>query len=243
MSMTYVQYVGRLTDAIGVLHNNVHLPVLIPATIDHAEQRIYRTLDLLTTVTRDGTGAFTPSNRLFTFPQHFVVCQEINVITPPATAPDAGARNGLIPTTKNVLDFLWPSTTGAALPSSLAMLTDQTILVGPWPDQNYGVEVVGTIRPTPLSAANPTTFLTTYLPDLFLAASLVFAGQWMANFGQGSGTTSTFTELSNSWEQATGALMMSANTEELRKKWITGSWTSPSTQPSDQMTANAVTGA
>lgn len=227
MSMTYAQYVGRLTDAIGVLHNDVHLPILIPATIDYAEQRLYRALDLLTTVTQDGTGSFTANNRNFTFPQHFVVVQNINAISPASTAPDSGTRNPLVPTTKEVLDTLYPSSTGATLPIFFAMMTDQTIIVGPWPDTTYRVEVIGTVRPTPLSSSNTTSYLTLYLPDLFMAASLVFAAEWMGNFGSKPDGAA----MSAEWEKETVSLLASANVEELRKKWTLGSWSAQAPVP------------
>jgi predicted extracellular nuclease len=36
---------------------------------------------------------------------------------------------------------------GAALPKDMAILNTSTVLLGPWPDQNYALEIVGTIRP------------------------------------------------------------------------------------------------
>ena len=55
------------------------------------------------------------------------------------------------------------------------MVTQNQIVVGPWPDQDYQVEMTGTIRPAALSAANQTTLLTTYFPDLWFAATMVEA--------------------------------------------------------------------
>ena len=88
----------------------------------------------------------------------------------------------------------------------------------------YRVEVVGTIRPTPLSATNTTTFLTLYLPDLFMAASLVFAGENMRDFGAEGGNPA----VAQTWEQNYQALMASANAEELRKRFAGPGWSSMS---------------
>ena len=100
----------------------------------------------------------------------------------------------------------------------------RSIIFGPWPDAAYRVEVVGTIRPTPLSATNTTTFLTLYLPDLFMAASLVFAGENMRDFGAEGGNAA----VSQTWEQNYQTLMASANAEELRKRFAGPGWTSMS---------------
>jgi hypothetical protein len=108
------------------------------------------------------------------------------------------------------------------------MLDQFTIILGPWPDANYQVEVIGTIRPTPLSATNTTTFLTTYLPDLFLAASMIFASGYQRDFGSQADNP----QQSASWEMQYEKLFASANAEELRKKFSGLGWTSYSNMPS-----------
>ena len=85
----------------------------------------------------------------------------------------------------------------------------------PSPGAAFNVEVTGTIRPTPLSATNTSTFLTTYLPDLFVAASMVYAGNNMRDFGIEGGNAA----LAQSWEQQYQALFASANAEETRKRY------------------------
>jgi len=197
--------------------------------IDDAEQDLYRTLDLLNTVTRDSTAALTAGNRNFTLPSSigtFVVTQELNVITPAGTAnPDLGTRNPLTPITKEALDFMWPSSTGSAVPTYFAPVTQGVFVVGAWPDQSYQVEVVGTIRPAPLSVSNTTTLLSVYFPDLLVARSMVFAAAYMKNFGAAvddpkSGMT---------WEQHFGTMLKSSQTEEARKKFMSEAWSDKTT--------------
>jgi hypothetical protein len=102
-------------------------------------------------------------------------------------------------------------------------MNDQdTIIFGPWPDATYRVEVVGTIRPTPLSYSNPTTFLTNYLPDLFLSASMAFFAKNLQDKGVGTANNAEF------WDNNYKELYASANAEELRKKFAGPSWTSMS---------------
>jgi len=227
VSLTYATYEAQILDLIPSM-SAAQFTVMSPGMIDYAEQRIYRELNLLTQVVRDSSGALAASNRNFTFPSHFVVTETINVVTPAGTTnPELGTRVQLTPTTKEVLDVLWSSASGAGVPTFFAMVTDQTILVGPWPDHAYTVEVIGTQRPTPLSATNTTTFLTLYLPDLFIAASMVYASGWMRNFGSQSDDP----KMAASWEAQYGSLKQSADVEELRKRFSGPAWTSEAPSP------------
>lgn len=227
MSMNYFSYALRLSDIIAEKQDNIDWSVILPATIDYAEQRCYRELDLLNTVTRDDSSVMTPSNRNFTLPTsmgRFVTVQSINVVTPPTAATaDAGTRNQLTPVSRDFLDSVWNSSTGSTLPIYFAMIDDQHIIVGPFPDNAYRVEVIGTIRPNSLSADNQTTFLTSYLPDLFFNASMVFFSQAVKERGASAQNPPEL------WEAAYQASKQSALSEELRKKFASGAWNSLST--------------
>jgi len=225
MSMNYTSYTLRLASFITTNPDNVDYAVLIPATIDYAEQRVYRELDLLSTVVTNDTASTTAGNRNFTLPTglgKFVTVQTINIITPASTAPNSGTRRQLTPVDRRYLDAVWNSSTGATVPKHFAMNDQDTIIFGPWPDATYRVEVVGTIRPTPLSYSNPTTFLTNYLPDLFLSASMAFFAKNLQDKGVGTANNAEF------WDNNYKELYASANAEELRKKFAGPSWTSMS---------------
>lgn len=230
MSLTYTQYTTELALLTGESLTDVNFQAAIPGTIDYAEQRIYRELDLLTTVTRDSSASVTPNSRNFTLPEsigRFVVVNGINLYTP---AGSTTTRNALVPASLEYLDFVWPSEAAAnssVVPEYFAMVTDQTVVFGPPPGSNYTAEVIGTIRPTPLSLANPTTFLSLFLPDLFVAASMIFLAGYMKNFGSQSDNP----QLATSWVAQYDALKDSAMTEELRKKWSAASWSSKAASP------------
>lgn len=229
--LTYTTYVAALAELAVSDPTNTDFVALLPDTIDYAEQRMYRELDLLSTVTR-ANGLLTIGTRNFTLPTsggRFVVTNGFNVITPSTTTnPDLGTRNALTPTTRDVLDIFWPSTTFVARPTLYAMITDQQIIVAPFPDAAYTIECIGTIRPTALSAVNPTTYLSQYLPDVFLAASMIFlTGGLLKNFGAQSDNP----QQAVSWEGQYDKLMASANVEELRKKYSSGAWSSLSPTP------------
>lgn len=225
MSITYATYQTQIATLIAASTSDPNFVAILPGAIDYAEQRIYRELDLLNTTVRTPTGTLTASNRNFTLPTPsagpFVTVQEINVITPVSTAPDSGTRNQLTATTKEFLDAVWNSATGATVPKWFAPIDQLSIIVGPWPDAAYTVEVVGTVRPAPLSATNTTTFLTNYLPDLFIAASMVYFSGYMRNFGSQSDDP----KMSASWESQYQTLFASAKGEELRKKFAGSDWT------------------
>lgn len=222
-----MDYTGYQTQIMGAdaglvpSMSAVQFNALVSGMIDYAEGRVYRELNLLSTVGADGSGQLTPGSRNFTFPSHFVVVDNIAISV-------NGENINLTPTTVHVLNALWGSVnSAAAVPQLFAMLTDQSILVGPFPDQAYSVIILGTQRPTPLSATNTTTWLTLYVPDLFVAASMVYASGWMRNFGSQADDP----KMAQSWESQYQSLFASANVEELRKKFQGPGWTSQQPSP------------
>lgn len=227
MSYNYATFLSSLANMLVIPATDSNYLQALPNIIDDAEQRIYRELDLLSTVVRDTSGTLTANSRNFTFPQHFVVSESINVFTPVGTQTQ---RNQLIPTTREFLDAVWPNEAAPSTPSVpayYAMITDQEIIVGPAPDAAYAMEVVGTIRPAPLSASNTTTYLTNYLPDLFFAESLVFGYGYLKDYGAMTDDPRSAV----SWEAHYQALWQSANTEENRKKYASQAWTSKQPAP------------
>lgn len=225
MSLTYATYVTALSTLTTIPSSNTEFQAILPDCIDYAEQRIYRELNLLSTVVRDASQALAPNSRNFTLPTSqgtFVVVNGINVITPAGTAPDNGTRNPLTPVSRDYLDLVWPSATGTGLPTAFAMITQTSIVVGPWPDDAYVVEVIGTQRPTPISSSNTQTFVSINLPDLFLAASMVFMAGYMRNFGSQADDP----QMAQSWEGQYQTLKGSAATEEARKMFMGSAWSS-----------------
>ncbi len=230
MALSYNTLVADLANMIVVSPVDVGYITALPNIIDDAEQRLYRELDLLSTVTRD-TAPLVASNRNFTLPQNngrFVGLDQMNVITPAGqTNPDLGTRNPMLPVSKEFLDAVFPSISGAGVPKSFAPISDQQWIVGAWPDAAYTVEVVGWIRPAPLSFTNQTTFLSLYLPDVFLAACLVMSAGYQMNFSSMGDNP----QAAVSWETHVKTLIDSAKVEEIRKKFGSQGWTSKSPDP------------
>lgn len=215
MSLTYTQYKTALANLIPISESDTNFTTILPQVIEYAEQRIHRELDLLTAIVRDTSSTFTANSRNFTLPSNggrFVNVEGVNVLV-------SGTRTyQLIPASRDLIDAMWPSESAASastVPQFYAMVTDQSIIVGPPPGSNYTAEVIGKIRPTALSASNTTTFLSNYLPDLFLAASMIFISGWSRDFGAQSDDPAR----AMSWEAQYKTLLASANAEEFRKKF------------------------
>ncbi len=230
MSLTYNTFVSGLANLIVVPVDDVGYVTALPNIIDDAEQRLYRELDLLDTIVR-ASGPLIANNRNFTLPTsagRFVVVEEMNIITPSSvTDPELGARNPLLPVSKEYLDAVYPSVAGAGVPSLMAPISSQGWVLGAWPDAAYTVEVVGTIRPAPLSASNQTTLLSTYLPDVFMAAALVFSAGYQLNFSAGADNP----QAGMTWESHVAKLLDSAKVEAFRQKFASQSWSSKIPDP------------
>lgn len=233
MSLTYSTFTAQLANFLVIPITDTNLIQAMPSIIDDSEQRAYRDLDLQNTVFRDSSVALVAGNRnlteaISTTNGPFVVTQQINVITPAGTVnPDLGTRNPLLPATKEMLDALYPSSTGSGVPQYFAPINQNSFVVGPWPDQAYQIEVVGTQRPAPLSASNQTTLLSTYFPDLFLAAACEIGAFYMKNFGAGSDDPQSGV----SWNQKYKEQLQSAITEEQRKRFSSAGWSAASPAP------------
>jgi hypothetical protein len=231
MSLTYTTWVTSLANMLPVPTTDPGFQTVLPNIIDDAEQRLYRELDLLNTDFRDASAALTAGTRIFNLPTSiatFIVVDRVNAITPAGTTnPELGTRNPLTPTSPDTLDLMWPSSTNQALPTYFAMKSQTAIIVGPWPDQSYQLEIVGTMRPPPLSSSNTTTLLTWYFPDLWMDASMVYACAYQKNFGASSGDPQS----ALSWETKLQTALQSAKTEEQRKKFRSEGWSSEQPSP------------
>lgn len=225
MAYTYSSFVSALSTETGIPALDANFQAALPQLIDDAEQRIYRDLDLVSTsVAVNGTA--TPNARLFSIPQgsgHIIVVDAINVLS------DDGTRHPVTPATRESVDFLFPSDSAPSTPSYPSIFSrvdDDNVLFGPSCDFSYTVELIGTIRPTPLSASNTTTFLTQYLSDVFFAAAMVAASGYMRNFGSQSDNP----QMAVSWESQYQQRIASARKEELRKSYVSAMSSPPNSQ-------------
>jgi len=219
-------YVTQIATLAVVPENDTAFVAVLPQMITYAENRMCRDLDFLSTVTTNtsyATVSGVPTVAISV--ADFVTLQQINVITPSGTAvPNNGTRVPLLPATKEFLNTVYPSGTSAATPEYFGMIDQSKVTLGPWPDAAYTLELVGTFRPDSLSVTNPTTFISLYLPDLFIMASMIYVSGYQRNFGRANDEP----QMAVSYESQYKGLLQSAMVEEARKKFQSSAWASMS---------------
>lgn len=208
---------------------------IVPQMLNYAELRIQRDMDLLQSQVENTSYSLTAnSNKLALDINDFVTLQTFQVTA-------GGVSTPLLPSTKAFLQNVYGSVAGATVPLYFAPYggdlatygsSTQTFLVGPWPDQNYPVILTGTIRmrtlytsATQSAAATGTTFISTYLPDLLVMASMIYLSAFQRNFGRQSDDPA----MAQSYESQYQLLLKGATMEEYRKKFEADGWTSDST--------------
>jgi len=246
--LTYSQYVTQIATMAVVAETDPAFVTILPQMVTYAENRMYRDIDFMFTSTSLHGVSFvlTAGNRNLSFNINlasnidsqagtFVVSEQINLLTNAAgdasttTNPDACVRTPLLPTTKEFLDAVYGSSLTANLgrPQYFVPFNETLFFVGPVPDQNYPVEVVGTYRPNSLSATNTTTFISQYLPDVFIMASMIYISAYQRNFGRANDDP----QMAITYESQYQALLKSAVVEEARKKFEATAWSSQSPSP------------
>jgi len=242
--LTYSTYKTQIAEMAVVAEDDVNFLAILPAMIDYASNRICRDLDLMFTSVslHNNNLKLTTGNRNIYFAQNFdytdpytasttqvsfVVSEQINLILGGTSDPDAGSRVPLLPTTKEFLDVVYGSASYRGQPKYFAPFNETLFFVGPTPDTDYYVEVVGTVRPAPLSETVTTTFISQYLPDLLIMASMVYISAYQRNFGRQSDDP----QMAQSYETQYQTLLRSAGVEEARKKFEGPAWSSQSPSP------------
>lgn len=238
--LTYSQFVSQIALLAATQVDNAGFAELIPMMIQYAELRIARDVDPMNySVSLSGPAyKLNMGNRNIHFSQNlsgiandgtplggasFVVSEQINLILPAGeTNPDTAERFPLLATTKEYLDAVYGSSLTANLgkPLYFTPFNETLFFVGPVPDQNYFVEVVGTIRPDTLSETNTVTFLSQYMPDLLIMASMVYLSGFQRNFGRQSDDP----QMAVSYESQYQTLLKSTSVEEARKNFEGSGW-------------------
>lgn len=222
-----LSYDSTITNAASVTPSSfAPFNTMYPRVIEYAEQRIYRELDLLHTRITD-TGAATPNSRAFTLPTGkgvYVKLEQVAVFIGGVRQPP------MLPVAKEGLEQFFPSDAPIGAPSVPTMwcpVDQTTILIGPSPDIGYTLETFGTQRPAPLSSINTTTFLTLNLPDVFLAATMIFWTGYQRDFGAQADDP----KMAQSWENQYTTLLRSAEVEETLKKFAGPGWSARMPSP------------
>ena len=212
-------------DARGV-YTFLHSPnftAYLPRVIEYAEGRVYR--EVVPLATRNSSATAQVQAGLRTLPLGFfvpqpVVVEHLALITPQGVAPQKGQRWVYEMTSIDFIDMIWPVEATTMAPNVAypelycAPLDNQTFVLAPTPDLAYTAEVTGTFRPMPLSAANPQTYLTSFYPDIFLAACMIAVAGFQRDFGAQSDDP----RMAVSWESVYEKLLPGAIEEEQRRR-------------------------
>ena len=198
--------------------------------ISYAELRMQRDLDFLSTQISTTAYSFTANSNTLTLPtSQFIVPQTVEVVS-------SGVSTPLLPVTKEFIQNVYGSGSTTGLPQYFAVYggdtattgnTSQYMIVGPIPNQSYGTILTGTVRSAPLSASNTTTYISTYLPDMFIMASMIYISAFQRNFGR----LNDDPQMAQTYESQYQALKNSALVEENRKKFEASAWSSYSPAP------------
>jgi hypothetical protein len=197
----------------------------LPYWILAGEDRICRDLDLLNTYVEDDTGALSANRRIFILPTGIGTFQVITTVRVILPGPPITTLPALTPISREAMDSFYPddgATGNPSVPRYWCPNDQLTILVGPGPDQPYPVKLWGTQRPKTLSATNTTTFISTWLPDLFHAAEMRLVMAWQRQFNpQAEEAMGAVT-----WDGEYERLLKAADVEEMRKRLSSQGWSS-----------------
>jgi hypothetical protein len=240
-ALTFNDYVAQIaslaatgTGASGSLttFSDPLLQVVLPQMLNYAELRIQRDLDLLPSQIVNSSYALTSNNPVLSITTADFVT--IQTIIPTVTGTP------LLPVSKEFIQntYGYGSTPGAPFyfapyggDSATVGNVNQTFLIGPIPNQNYALNIVGTARMPTLyvstGSGTNTTFISSYLPDLLLMASMIFLSGYQRNFGRQSDDPA----MAVSYESQYQALLKGAMIEEYRKKFEARAWSSETISP------------
>jgi len=107
----------------------------IPTFVQVAEERIYNTVQL-PAIRKNVTGTMTSGNKYLSLPDDWLAAFSLAVI-----APVTEAQTFLIDKDVNFIRECYPSPSSGGVPQYYAIFDDNTLILGPTPDANYGVEM------------------------------------------------------------------------------------------------------
>lgn len=107
----------------------------IPNFVQVAEERIYNTVQL-PAIRKNVTGTMTTGNKYLSLPTDWLATFSMAVID-----PVTNEQTFLLDKDVNFIREAYPSPTSTGQPVYYAIFDDDTTIIGPTPDKNYGVEL------------------------------------------------------------------------------------------------------
>lgn len=221
---TYASYQAAVVTQIPSLVTDPNFLTVLPDAIDYGELSISRDLDFLA---MHGTVALTATvgSPLIAIPSAVIVLEELYYSTDntPVAPLSQAAIRAIYAGMSGAPEYF--AVIGAA--SGAGWTPGMQLLLGPTPDIAYTFSAYATERQATLSATNTTTFISTQLPDLFWAATMIFFAGYNRNFG----ALSDDPRQAVSWSAEYQRLLKSAAVEEARKKFASSEWQAQSPTP------------
>ena len=209
---------------------------IVPQMLNYAELRIQRDLDLLPAQTSLPYSLAAGSNLLQVPVNDFIVLKTVGVGVGTANKP-------LTPVSKDFIQAVFNDSSVVGPPAFFAMYggdqptggnTYNNVLIGPYTDAIYSILVTGCARlpslylqATTANANSGTTFISTYLPDLLIMASMVYISAYQKNFGRMSDDPT----MAQSYEGQYQVLKQGAIQEEYMKKFQASAWSAQPSSP------------
>jgi hypothetical protein len=219
-------YINQIATLAVVEPTDPAFLVVLPQMISYAENRIYRDLDLLLTQNTSSytLAASTPS----------VTIPASDYVTLQTILANDGSGNvfPLLPTTREFAQNVYGNTALTGVPKYFFVsggsgdeVTGYILNVAPTPATGYTLQVTGTFRPASMSATNLTTFISLYVPEMLIMASMIYVSGYQRNFGRANDDP----QMAITYESQYQALKATAVSEEYRKKFESSAWSSKST--------------
>ena len=200
---------------------------LFPRATSYAEGRINSEIPLLANRVENRTLTTTANSRQLSLAS----------IQPPVLVLESfslSTSTGIWPFDRTTLDYInafWPAPAGSMDPGLAdnigrwwAPLDASLIVMAPTPNAAYQALCNAYVQPTPISAANPSTYLSTTYPDLLVAACMVhLEGELRRNFGAQADDP----KQALSWEGTYQSLKDACAFEEARRRGLAPNFPRP----------------
>lgn len=241
----YVQQLGimavALTQEVSGVYEFVDAPLqgILNQTLNYAELRIQRDIDFLQARSAN-TYTLTPGNNLLAIPINDFLMLETFEITQNSGATVVNSTP-LVAVSKEFIQNCYAGAASAGTPQYFAMYGDTfgdgadsfvNVLLGPPPNYAYPVRVTGVIRLPSLAQFNTAgpadtsyTYISQFMPDMLMMASMIYISAFQRNFGLASSDAQS----GMTFEKQYQALRLGAISEENRKKFQASGWSSYST--------------
>lgn len=241
----WVQAVGTLavakTQATGGVWGFVDEPLqnVLPQILSYAEARIQRDIDALQ-ARSSNSYALTVGNNLLQIPVNDFLVLETLEVQQVANGVVVNSTP-LIPVSKEFIQNCYSGVFAFGCPKYFAMYgdtfgdganTNVNVLIGPVPNFAYPILATGVIRMPSLyqyatagAADTSYTYISQWLPDLLLMASMIFISGYQRNFTANSDDPA----MPVNYEKQYRTLLAGAIAEENRKKGMGSGWSGYST--------------